>query len=118
MAKIEPYQVLTVQSALEDLFHIVQYIDVDLQQPLTASRIYQQLRSEIQRLTDTAGLKAPYFDLNGRIFYRHNVKHYAIIYTIENNTAYVVHVYHGLQDIDTRLNDVMDVVQARESEID
>jgi plasmid stabilization system protein ParE len=118
MAEIKQYSVQIVQSAVDDLLQAVQYVELELKQPLTATRIYQQLRDKIDSLQQTAGLAAPYFEYNGRTFYRTNMKRYAIIYTIEEETVTVIHVYHGLQDISSRLNDVMDVVESRTTELD
>ena len=93
------------QLAKQDLAGIETYISIELNNPIAAQRIVTLITERIRSLADYPFLGPVLFSyVNDAIEYRRLVcGKYCVFYRLEDQTAVVIRILHGLQDYEGRL---------------
>ena len=89
------YEVKLTEEAKQDRKSLARFIKEEIHAPLTAKRYMLGLEKEIKKLENSAGLLAVDEELSRQIgmeVKRTHYKNMAIIYSVEEETAYIHHI--------------------------
>ncbi len=82
----------------EQLIAIIQYIVFKLNNAEIAENLYDLIKNEILKRSNMPEAYQPFKIINGKKYYRLNVKSYSIFYTVSGNTMQIRRIYYGKRD--------------------